>query len=176
MTVKPVARFTPGEAAAHKQLQRFLEAKLQLYQSRNDPNEDALSDLSPYMHFGQISAQRVVMEAREYRKKNSAAVQSFVEELFIRRELSDNFCFYQPHYDSLKGSAGWAQESLRLHEKDAREHVYTVEQFEKYDTHDDLWNAAQKQLVVEVCVDEGLGDRVRGDANGDRMGGRGGRM
>jgi deoxyribodipyrimidine photo-lyase len=61
----------------------------------------------------------------------------------VRRELSDNFCFYQEHYDSLEGAAGWAQDSLALHSKDHREWTYDETQLENAATHDDLWNAAQ---------------------------------
>ena len=76
-------------------------------------------------------------------------VASFVEESVIRRELSDNYCFYNPKYDSVEGAAGWAQESLKLHSTDKREYVYTRDQLEKGKTHEPLWNAAQIQLVTE---------------------------
>lgn len=73
----------------------------------------------------------------------------FLEESIVRRELSDNFCFYNEHYDSLKGAASWARESLQLHCKDKREWIYSVEQLAQAKTHDDLWNSAQLQLNVE---------------------------
>lgn len=72
-----------------------------------------------------------------------------MEEAIVRRELSDNFCFYNKHYDSIKGAPSWAQESLDVHRKDEREWVYTVKQLEQANTHDDLWNAAQVQLNTE---------------------------
>ena len=70
-----------------------------------------------------------------------------MEEGIVRRELADNFCFYNPHYDSLKGAAGWAQETHKVHAKDKREYVYTQEQLEQGKTHDKLWNAAQLEMV-----------------------------
>eukprot|EP00667_Euglena_gracilis_P011537 EG_transcript_11783 len=146
-SVKPIDWAAPGTAAGMAQLRRFLDTKLKLYGSRNDPNVDALSNLSPYLHFGQISAQRVVLEAQRYKRDHAEAIKSFVEELFVRRELSDNFCFHQPQYDSLDGAAGWAKETLQVHTKDPREFLYSRDEFEKYQTHDDLWNAAQKQMV-----------------------------
>lgn len=145
-TVKEVAWCKPGEAAATQAMHRFLSTRLRLFDThRNDPNVHACSDLSPYFHFGQLSVARVLLEMRKA-KKSSA---SFVEEAVVRRELSDNFCFYNPHYDSLEGCYGWARDSLQAHAKDAREHTYTRPELEAGQTHDALWNAAQQQLVVE---------------------------
>ena len=61
--------------------------------------------------------------------------------------MSDNFCHYQPHYDSLEGAAPWARDSLELHAADAREHLYSREALEKAEAAEDVWNAAQRQLV-----------------------------
>merc|ERR1712113_1049629 len=75
---------------------------------------------------------------------------SFLEEGIVRRELSDNYCFYTPeHYDTLDGAMGWARDSLKLHQSDVREYIYTTNEMETSQTHDDLWNAAQIQLVQE---------------------------
>ena len=72
----------------------------------------------------------------------------FLEEMIIRRELSDNFCFYNnKHYDSLKGGYSWAQKTLSDHRKDKREKVYSKEKLESGKTHDPLWNAAQVSLL-----------------------------
>ena len=85
---------------------------------RNNPNNPgALSNLSPYLHFGQIAAQRCAIEAIAFKKQNpgaSKSVDNYLEELVIRRELTDNFCFYNDLYDSVKGAASWAQESLKV--------------------------------------------------------------
>lgn len=83
---------------------------------------------------------------KKYRSKYSESVAAFLEEAIVRRELSDNFCFYNEHYDSLKGCTAWAQKTLDDHRKDKREYVYTLDEFEEAKTHDDLWNAAQLQL------------------------------
>jgi deoxyribodipyrimidine photo-lyase len=69
--------------------------------------------------------------------------------LQIRRELSDNFCFYQPNYDNINGAKPWAKLSLQLHTKDPRPFVYDLPALEKGRTADDLWNAAQIQMVRE---------------------------
>lgn len=76
---------------------------------------DALSNMSPWFHFGQISVQRSILAVNKYKSKYPQSVAAFCEEAIVRRELSDNFCFYNPHYDSLKGLASWALESLNAH-------------------------------------------------------------
>jgi deoxyribodipyrimidine photo-lyase len=83
-------------------------------------------------------------------KRHPNGTAAFVEEGVVRRELSDNFVYYTPDdYDSLISAADWARESLELHSTDERESVYTWKELEKGMTHDDLWNAAQLQLVRE---------------------------
>lgn len=147
-SVEPVDWIRPGEKAAHKMLRQFIAHKLSSYdQKRNDPTEDGQSNLSPYLHFGQLSAQRVALEARKHNLM-SISTKSFLEELVVRRELSDNFCLYNKHYDSFKGFPQWAQISLKVHSKDKREYVYTLKQFEQAKTHDPLWNAAQIEMVT----------------------------
>ncbi len=134
----------PGEAAAMKQLDYFLEIKLDGYEKdRNNPNIDGQSGLSPYLHFGQISAQRIALEALRSRKDAGA----FLEELIVRRELSENYCYYNEHYDDMQGFAAWAIKSLKEHEKDRREYLYTLSELEKANTHDELWNAAQQEML-----------------------------
>ena len=115
---------------------------------RNDPCvQGARSGLSPYLHYGHLAPQRAALEAAKKKSQFKEAVESFLEELVVRRELSDNFCHYEPNYDSLQCAAVWAQESLEKHRADKREYLYSDEQFEKGKTHDDLWNAAQLELV-----------------------------
>ena len=71
---------------------------------------------------------------------------SFLEELVVRRELADNFCYYNAHYDQFDGFPK-AKETLREHQKDRREYIYTPKEMEAAQTHDDLWNAAQLEKV-----------------------------
>ncbi|MBI5020579.1 MAG: deoxyribodipyrimidine photo-lyase [Ignavibacteriales bacterium] len=137
----------PGEKAALKILERFIEKRFKHYEAgRNDPNADVQSDLSPYLHFGQIAAQRVAYEINRFGHPLKS-VEAFLEELIVRKELSDNFCFYNPNYDSMKGFPEWSRKSLQQHEKDTRNIIYTKQQFERGGTHDALWNAAQMELV-----------------------------
>lgn len=148
----------PGTQSAHEQLTRFIQKKLCHYDQRNDPNRDACSGLSPWLHFGQLSAQRVALAVREaqedstedeyerQRIRQNAA--SFLEELIVRRELSDNFCFYQPNYDQLSGFPNWAQDTLNRHRDDPRPYRYHEDQLMASETVDPLWNAAQTDLRV----------------------------
>lgn len=143
----------PGEDEAKEVLlgtkNGFLTTRLKNYANdRNDPSKlIGLSGLSPYLHYGQISAQRCALEALTFRKTYPKSVDTFVEELIIRRELADNFCFYQPHYDTLRGAWEWARKTLTDHASDKREHIYTREQLEKAKTTDPLWNASQLEMV-----------------------------
>jgi deoxyribodipyrimidine photo-lyase len=146
-SVPEVDWLVPGEKAAAATLHRFLTKKLADYTSkRNDPTEDGVSNLSPYLHFGQISAQRVALEVQK-KKVNQESKDGFLEELIVRRELSDNFCFYNQDYDRFAGFPEWAQKTLNEHRGDKREYLYSLEQFENGKTHDDLWNAAQMEMV-----------------------------
>ncbi|MDA0208247.1 MAG: deoxyribodipyrimidine photo-lyase [bacterium] len=136
-----------GERAAHNTLRRFIASRLDGYaEKRNDPNEEALSGLSPYLHYGQISPQYVALSVRGANAPLNDR-EAFLEELIVRRELADNFCYYEPKYDAFEGFHEWARKSLDEHRKDKREYVYTRAQFEKAKTHDNLWNAAQREVV-----------------------------
>jgi deoxyribodipyrimidine photo-lyase len=146
-TVRPVEWLTPGEKGALAVLGKFLEGSMGVYaDKRNDPNEKHVSGLSPYLHYGHISAQRVALEIiRNYPR--SEHTEAFLEELIVRRELSDNFCFYNSEYDKVSAFRPWALKTLNDHRSDQREYVYSAEQFERALTHDTLWNAAQIQMV-----------------------------
>lgn len=146
-SVRPVDWCKPGYHSGMEALKEFKRKRLPNYaDQRNDPTQKAQSDLSPYLHFGQISAQRVALEISA-QKKYPESAKSFLEELIVRRELSDNYCFYNENYDSVRGFPAWALETLNKHFKDKREHLYSRQQFENAATHDPLWNAAQNEMV-----------------------------
>lgn len=145
-SVRQVEWIKPGEKAAKQILHEFIKQRLFEYdQKRNDPNQEVQSNLSPFLHFGQISAQRVALEVRKA-KTSPKDRKAFLEELIVRRELSDNFCFYNTHYDDFQGFPDWAKKTLDEHRKDKREYLYSLEQFEAAQTHDGLWNAAQMEM------------------------------
>jgi deoxyribodipyrimidine photo-lyase len=91
--VKEVDWLLPGEVAANETFKTFYETKLKDYgEKRNDPTLNCVSNLSPYLHFGQISVQKMVMFLKNY-KKFASSTDSFIEEIIVRRELADNFCY-----------------------------------------------------------------------------------
>ena len=144
----PKARnFRGGAGEARRLLDVFVEQKLDRYaELRNDPNEDCLSNLSPYLHFGQISPLHIALRVLETGSRNSAA---FLEELIVRRELAFNFVHYNRDYGTFDSLPSWAQQTLREHEADPRPASYSLEQLEKAATHDPCWNAAQTEMMVE---------------------------
>ncbi|KAM9322845.1 CPD photolyase [Pholidichthys leucotaenia] len=140
----------PGSKEGMAMLESFIDVRLKLFGTqRNDPNAPALSQLSPWLRFGQLSTQRAALQVQRSGKNAGQSVPAFVEELVVRRELTDNFCFYNKKYDSVAGAYEWAQKTLKDHAKDKRPYLYTREQLEKAETHDKLWNAAQYQMVSE---------------------------
>lgn len=148
--VPEVSWIKPGEDAALEALSNFLtKVRLSKYATkRNDPGiPDALSGLSPFLHFGHLSPQRAALEAAKNKAVHKESVDSFLEELVVRRELADNYCFYVPCYDTLEAAYDWARDTLNVHKSDKRSHLYTLEEFEKGKTHDKLWNAAQLEMV-----------------------------
>jgi len=124
-------------------LKEFIEKRLKNYEHRNDPNADATSRLSAYLHFGQLASQRVALEV----KKTNLNTESFLEELIVRKELADNFVLYNDNYDKFEGLPDWAKKTLIKHQDDHRDYIYTLKEFEEAKTHDPLWNAAQMQMV-----------------------------
>jgi len=170
-SVPAVTWIKSDHSSAKKELQNFIKNKLSWYgEKRNDPNLDAQSNLSPYLHYGILSSQAIALEIIKYAKtpienilhesKNKAKVNlgktltlldnagAYLEELIVRRELSDNFCFYNLDYDNVAGFPDWATKSHAKHASDKREFVYTKKQFENAKTHDPLWNAAQKEMLI----------------------------
>jgi deoxyribodipyrimidine photo-lyase len=147
-SVSPVGTLAGGESAAVETLGRFIKMRLKGYASkRNHPELDGTSQLSPYLHFGQIGPHRIALAV-----KDSDAPQidrkAFLEELIVRRELAINLVRFNPRYDSFDASEAWADRTLRVHAKDPRQILYTEEQLENAETHDPLWNAAHKQMVL----------------------------
>ncbi|KAK4297609.1 hypothetical protein Pmani_029985 [Petrolisthes manimaculis] len=148
-TVGPVEWANPGTHSGLDNLNEFCLNRLRKYaDQRNNPNVKALSNMSPWLHFGQVSAQRCVLEVKRYKKKLRDGVEGFVEEAVVRRELADNYCHYQPKYDQMEGAYKWAFDTLDNHRDDKRPYLYSREQLTQAQTHDDLWNSAQLELVT----------------------------
>lgn len=144
-SVAPVRRFAPGESAARTLLARFLDAGLERYaDDRSRPEAQAVSHLSPYLHFGQISPVEVVLAVRQ--ADAGAGALKYIEELVVRRELAMNHVFYAPNYAAYDALPGWARETLAAHAGDPRPARYTAAQFEAGETHDPYWNAAMLEM------------------------------
>ena len=142
----------PGERAADACLESFLRNRLASYaEKRNDPNAGATSHLSPYLHFGQISAQFIAKKVNKC-KAPEVDKKAFLEELIVRRELAENYCCYNDHYDSYEGIPEWARESLKQHVGDKREYLYALKEFAAAKTHERLWNAAQLELTTTGVI------------------------
>lgn len=157
-----------GASAAAATLDSFIKQRLPRYaQQRNQPESDASSGLSPYLHFGQISTHDIfaaVVERENWSPEclaekakgsregwwgMSEEAESFLDELITWREVGFNFCCQRRDFDRYESLPDWAQKTLEEHADDPREFLYSLEEFETAKTHDTLWNAAQRQLVRE---------------------------
>ena len=147
------ARYRGGRGEAKRRLRRFLEVNLRRYAGlAREPSAKATSRLSPYLHFGQISSLEIALAARDYATKHKLIADEFLEELIVRRELAFNFARYGPCPNSVSALPEWARATLKKHSRDRRLHVYSREQFETATTHDELWNAAQKELLHDGMI------------------------
>jgi deoxyribodipyrimidine photo-lyase len=149
-SVQPVDTFTGGSHAALKRLQTFVNHELKEYDTtRNHPEVMGTSRLSPFLHFGNIGPITIALaveKAVEEKKASRAVADKYLDELIGWRELSVLFVRHEPNYDNWECAAPWARQTLTEHVKDEREH-YTLAKLERGETHDELWNAAQRQMV-----------------------------
>jgi len=146
-SVAPSARFVGGEVAARALLKKFVAAKLTGYATkRNEPALQRTSTLAAYLHFGQISPLEIAL-AVSASSAPKADRDAYLEELIVRRELSINFCHFNPRYDTFDGLPDWSRKTLAEHRRDQREHMYSRAQLEAAQTSDRYWNAAQLEMV-----------------------------
>jgi len=156
-----------GATRGSDRLRQFVELRLERYDDqRNVPDEDGTSGLSPYLHFGHISTHEILAAILEGTGWSPFSVEisargsragwgldqvrtAFIDQVVTWRELGFNGCAYLPAYDSYDSLPEWARRTLAEHAPDPRDWTYAREQFEVADTHDELWNAAQRQLVTE---------------------------
>ncbi len=162
------SQFRGGHTVARHRLKEFLEDKLESYaEDRNEPDVDGASRLSPYLHFGHISAHEVFAGIVQREKWNprqlalrtngsregwwnmSTAAEAFLDQQITWREVGYNFSANRGDADRFESLPDWAQKTLEKHARDEREYVYSRKEFESAKTHDPLWNAAQRQLVRE---------------------------
>lgn len=160
-----------GRRAGLSELQHFLSERLEHYENhRNDPSRPVTSGLSPYLHWGHLSAYEIALAALEQDpdwdparlpekggKRTgfwpvASTIESFLDELLTWRELGYHTCQLVTNYDRYESLPNWAQETLATHQSDRREHLYDLDAFDRSETHDELWNAAQRELVQEGVI------------------------
>jgi deoxyribodipyrimidine photo-lyase len=150
-SIGPVDSFTGGTHSALKRLKQFVSHELKDYEeTRNHPETSGTSRLSPYLHFGNIgplTIAQAVKKAVADGKASPAAADRYLEQLIGWRELAILFVRHEPNYDNWECAAPWARKTLIEHAGDPRPHRYTLKQLEAAETSDDLWNAAQRQMV-----------------------------
>jgi len=150
-SVPPVEAWTGGAHAARKRLRHFVENILADYEtSRNRPEQEGTSCLSPYLHFGHIGPLTIALAVEAAAKKHPhlrSARDAFFNELIVWRELAVNFVRYTKDYDSHECAEPWAQKTIAEHARDEREFLYKLSELEAAKTHDPLWNAAQLQML-----------------------------
>jgi deoxyribodipyrimidine photo-lyase len=147
-SVEPVSHlYRGGTSEARRILRRFLRDSFSTYdENRNQPQTDDVSHMSKYLHFGQVSPVYLALRVRDSGAPKRE-VDSYLDELIVRRELSMNFVHYTPDYDSYSSLPGWARKTLEEHREDERGPVYTRRQLEAAQTHDAYWNAAMREMV-----------------------------
>ena len=141
-------QYKGGTKAARQRLNHFIFKILTKYdQTRSKPDIDGSSRLSAYLHFGFISIQEVAAAVQEARAPRTAKA-AFLEEAIVRRELSFNFTRFNPNYNSIESLPPWVHATMRDHSDDPRPDLLTPDQIEAAQTPDELWNAAQRELLL----------------------------
>jgi len=154
-----------GEAPAQKKWLEFLSKKIDEYpEERNEPSAEGTTGLSPYLHFGHISAHQMFHDLMSREKWSDAKlahrasgsregwwgvrppVEQFLDQFITWREVGFNFSSHRDDYDRYESLPEWAQETLAKHSRDERQWIYSLKDFAAARTHDPLWNAAQRQL------------------------------
>ncbi len=159
-----------GERAARRTLESFIERRLGRYAERNHPDENVASGLSPYLHFGNISAHDVFAAITEAEGWAPTALseqstggrsgwwgmgpgaEAFLDQIVTWRELGYRAARFVPGNSAYQALPNWARATLAEHASDHRDFVYSMAQFEAGETHDELWNAAQRQLREEGVI------------------------
>ncbi len=157
-----------GAQEARERLDGFLAGPLALYHEREkDVERESTSGLSPYFHFGHISSHEVFYrvsrsEGWSFDRLSPSAsgsrsgwggmspgAEAFLDQMVTWRELGFNMCMLGSDWDRYDSLPDWALNTLEAHEDDPRPYLYKPEDFEAAETHDVLWNAAQRQLLSE---------------------------
>lgn len=174
-SVQQVKHFNGGQNAAQKHWKDFFENRLVDYkENRAHPNVDGPSGLSPYLHYGHLSIHQILADIFErfdwdvskvkppHNGRRAgwwqlpAGVEGFLDQAVTWREVGFNTCVDNPNYDQFESLPAYAKNTLKKHESDKRQYIYTFEEFENCKTHDILWNCAQKQLMQDGIIHNSL--------------------
>jgi len=148
-SVEPSPRFKGGQTVARRELHHFVDHRLATYDTdRNRSDINGSSNLSPYLHFGHISSLEVAFAVRNS-DAEAVAIDSYINEVIVQRELTVNFALRNPNYDTFDGIPDWGKTTLARHAGDPRPVIYTRAELEAGRTDDLLWNACQRQMVRE---------------------------
>jgi deoxyribodipyrimidine photo-lyase len=123
-------------------------------EERGDPNADATSGLSPYLHFGNISPREVLFHARE--AVGVLQFAKFKDEILTWRELAFNFTHFNPRHRTVEAIPPWARTELDRGEADQRPVLYSLEELEQARTGEPLWNAAQRAYLRDGWMPNAL--------------------
>lgn len=144
----PIKGFKGGYSEGMRQIELFFSERFPNYDKcRNNPDVDMLSNLSPWLHAGHISAQKVIYLATERFQPNDQNLITFLNEIFVWKETAEHFCLHNKHYDEIEAALPWAQATLKDHATDKRA-VYSISELENAQTEDIAWNAAMKELLI----------------------------
>ncbi|MBC7899716.1 MAG: deoxyribodipyrimidine photolyase, partial [Saprospiraceae bacterium] len=147
-SVKASRVYQGGTMNGRKRLKKFVKEILSEYDAaRSKPDVDGSSRLSSYLHFGSLSPLEIALAVQDADAPRESK-DAYLEELIVRRELSYNFTRHNPKYDSLESLPAWVHKTMREHAGDERQFIYSLEQLEAGETHDELWNAAQREMTV----------------------------
>lgn len=156
-----------GAVHAQRLLKQFVSNRLARYQhDRNEPDLEGSTGLSPYLHFGHLSCHQLFWEIMERQQWNPSRLagpngkvegfwgvdpnaEALLDQLCTWREIGLNMCWREPNYDAYDSLPTWAMQTLDDHRHDPRAVVYDLEQLEFAKTGDPIWNAAQRQLLIE---------------------------
>ena len=149
----PPAEGTPGGSReAGLRLDAFVRKHLGSYDTdHNDPSRAGTSGLSPYLHFGMLSARKAALEARSLGEAGPG-LDAFLEQLLVRRALSFNFVRTRPDHAKWSALPDWAKATLKAHARDRRYAQLSVADLEEARSPDALWNATMNELRARGVI------------------------
>ncbi len=145
--IAPVAGTHGGRARGEQRLRAFVDRRLRHYaDERNDLARMATSGLSPYLHFGHVSARAVALAAKDA-DVPAEARDTFIEQVVVRRALAFHYACSVANHAEYDAVPAWARATLAMHARDPRSNLCSFEDFAAARTPDPLWNAAQRELL-----------------------------